>query len=103
MLERGLKHVKAHPLSLYQKAECLFHLQRYDEAFVILEDLKQLVPRESKVYLLAGKVTIVSTWRLWWASLRSPAKLSSSWPNMSYKFSSMRVIAYVCYVCIHIL
>jgi anaphase-promoting complex subunit 3 len=56
LLERALQLHPSHALCLYQKAETLFALSKYDQCRETVERLKQLVPKEPKVYLLAGKV-----------------------------------------------
>ena len=44
-------------LCKFERASILFAAERYDEALAELEELKELVPKESPVYFLLGKVS----------------------------------------------
>ena len=45
-------------LCKFERASILFAAERYDEALAELEELKELVPKESPVYFLLGKVSL---------------------------------------------
>jgi len=47
------------PLCKFHKASILFAVERYEEALEELLQLKQIVPKESLVYFLLGKVRFV--------------------------------------------
>ena len=48
-------------LCKFERASILFAAERYDEALAELEELKELVPKESPVYFLLGKVSLPIT------------------------------------------
>lgn len=48
------------PLCKFEKATIMFACERYEEALEELNDLKELVPKESPVYFLLGKVSSYS-------------------------------------------
>ncbi|KAJ4837287.1 Cell division cycle protein 27 B [Turnera subulata] len=56
MMERAISADRKNPLPIYQKANILVSLERFDEALEVLEELKEHVPRESSVYALMGKI-----------------------------------------------
>lgn len=53
--ENGL--VAMHVFSRSSRAGLLLHLERYQEALVELEELRQIAPKESLVYYLLSKVS----------------------------------------------
>ncbi|XP_020526332.1 cell division cycle protein 27 homolog B isoform X2 [Amborella trichopoda] len=56
MIDNAILADKKNPLPMFQKANILFSLGRFDEALKDLEQLKEFAPRESSVYALMGKV-----------------------------------------------
>ena len=59
-LEGALQKAPQNPLCKFERASILFSVERFDEALVELKQLKVLVPKESPVYFLMGKVCIKS-------------------------------------------
>ncbi|XP_010540977.1 PREDICTED: cell division cycle protein 27 homolog B-like isoform X2 [Tarenaya hassleriana] len=55
-MERAIQADKKNPLPMYQKANILVSLERYDEAIEVLEELKGYAPCESSVYALMGRI-----------------------------------------------
>ena len=55
-LEKAIRQDPQNPLCKFHKASILFSSDRHHEALKELEELKDLVPRESLVYFLMGKV-----------------------------------------------
>lgn len=47
---------KKNPLPMYQKANILVSIEKFDEALKVLEELKEYAPQESSVYALMGKI-----------------------------------------------
>lgn len=56
VMERAILADKKNPLPMYQKANILMSLERFDEALEVLEELKEYAPRESSVYALMGRI-----------------------------------------------
>ena len=56
MMERAIKADPMNPVPMYQKANILVSVERYDEALEVLEQLKEFAPRESSVYALMGRI-----------------------------------------------
>lgn len=56
MMEKAILADKKNPLPMYQKANILVSLERFDEALQVLEELKEYAPRESSVYALMGRI-----------------------------------------------
>lgn len=56
MMQRAIVADAKNPLPMYQKANILVSLERYDEALRVLDQLKEFAPRESSVYALMGKI-----------------------------------------------
>ncbi|XP_072962662.1 cell division cycle protein 27 homolog B-like [Typha angustifolia] len=56
MMEQAISADKKNPLPMYQKAQILLSLEKYDEALEELDQLKEYVPRESSLYALMGKI-----------------------------------------------
>ena len=56
MIEKAIFADKKNPLPMYQKANILVSLERFDEALENLEELKEYAPRESSVYALMGRI-----------------------------------------------
>ncbi|XP_023531375.1 cell division cycle protein 27 homolog B-like isoform X1 [Cucurbita pepo subsp. pepo] len=56
MMEKAILADKKNPLPMYQKANILVSLERFDEALQVLEELKEYAPRESSVYALMGNI-----------------------------------------------
>lgn len=52
---------KNDPLCKFHRASVLFGIGKLDEALEELEELKEIVPKESLVYFLIAKVTIYLT------------------------------------------
>ena len=58
-LNVALSKAPQNPLCKFEKASILFSIERFDEALVELNELKVLVPKESPVFFLMGKVSHV--------------------------------------------
>lgn len=56
MMEKSILADKKNPLPMYQKANILVSLEKFDEALEVLEELKEFSPREISVYALMGKI-----------------------------------------------
>lgn len=56
MIEKAILADPKNPLPLYQKANILLSLERYDEALMNLDQLKECAPQETSVYALMGKI-----------------------------------------------
>lgn len=56
IMERAILADKKNPLPMYQKANILMSLGRFDEALEVLEELKEYAPRESSVFALMGNI-----------------------------------------------
>lgn len=56
IMERAILADKKNPLPMYQKANILMSLGRFDEALEVLEELKEYAPRESSVFALLGNI-----------------------------------------------
>ncbi|XP_057513901.1 cell division cycle protein 27 homolog B-like isoform X2 [Actinidia eriantha] len=56
MMEKAILADKKNPLPMYQKANILVSLEKFDEALKVLEELKEYAPHESSVYALMGKI-----------------------------------------------
>jgi len=56
LLDEALALSPRNALCRYHRAHLLFAQDRHEEALAELNELKQLAPKESKVYFLAGKV-----------------------------------------------
>ncbi|KAI3902289.1 hypothetical protein MKW92_014642 [Papaver armeniacum] len=56
MIGKAIVADKKNPLPMYQKANILVSLERYDEALADLEELKEYAPRESSVYAMMGRI-----------------------------------------------
>ncbi|KAK7340772.1 hypothetical protein VNO77_21485 [Canavalia gladiata] len=56
VMEKAILADKKNPLPMYQKANVLMSLEKFDEALEVLEELKEYAPRESSVYALMGKI-----------------------------------------------
>ena len=59
-LQVALRKAPQNPLCKFERASILFSIEHYDEALVELNQLKILVPKESPVYFLMGKVRKMS-------------------------------------------
>lgn len=55
-MDKAIIADKKNPLPMYQKANILMSLERFDEALAVLEEVKEYSPRESSVYALMGKI-----------------------------------------------
>ncbi len=55
-MDIALLRAPQNPLCKFERASILFSIERFDEALVELNQLKVLVPKESPVYFLMGKV-----------------------------------------------
>ncbi|XP_074278410.1 cell division cycle protein 27 homolog B isoform X2 [Silene latifolia] len=56
MMEKAILADKKNPLPMYQKANILFSMDKYDAALEVLEELKEYAPRECSIYALMGKI-----------------------------------------------
>jgi len=56
-LKLALKLEPHNPLCMFNRASILFGIDRLDESLEALQELKKLVPKESVVYFLIGKVS----------------------------------------------
>ncbi|KAK6941605.1 hypothetical protein RJ641_026982 [Dillenia turbinata] len=56
MMDEAISADRKNPLPMYQKANILVTLEKYDEALRVLEELKEYSPRESSVYALMGRI-----------------------------------------------
>ncbi|GFY92020.1 CDC27 family protein [Actinidia rufa] len=56
MMEKAILADKKNPLPVYQKANILVSMEKFDEALKVLEELKEYAPHESSVYALMGKI-----------------------------------------------
>ncbi|KAL2959288.1 hypothetical protein AAZX31_18G259900 [Glycine max] len=56
VMEKAILADKKNPLPMYQKANILMSLEKFDEALEVLEELKEYAPRESSVYALMGRI-----------------------------------------------
>ncbi|XP_059652708.1 cell division cycle protein 27 homolog B isoform X2 [Cornus florida] len=56
MMEKAILADKKNPLPMYQKANILVSMESFDEALMVLEELKEYAPHESGVYALMGKI-----------------------------------------------
>ncbi|RRT58950.1 hypothetical protein B296_00046193 [Ensete ventricosum] len=55
-MEQAISADKQNPLPVYQKANILVSLKRYDEALKELDQLSESAPHESSIYALMGKI-----------------------------------------------
>lgn len=56
MMVQAISADRKNPLPMYQKAQILLSLERYEEALEELEHLIAFAPRESSVYALMGNI-----------------------------------------------
>ena len=56
-LKQALELEPHNPLCMFNRAIILFGIDRLDESLEVLQELKKLVPKESVVYFLIGKVS----------------------------------------------
>ncbi|KAE8038945.1 hypothetical protein FH972_011406 [Carpinus fangiana] len=56
IMEKAILADKKNPLPIYQKANILVSLEKFDEALEVLEELKEYIPRESSVFALMGNI-----------------------------------------------
>lgn len=56
IMEQAISADKQNPLPVYQKANILVSLERYDEALKELDQLSESAPHESSIYALMGKI-----------------------------------------------
>ncbi|KAJ7557246.1 hypothetical protein O6H91_05G118700 [Diphasiastrum complanatum] len=56
LMERAISADPKNPLPKYQKANILMSEENYQDALEVLEQLKEVAPRESSVYFLMGKI-----------------------------------------------
>ncbi|XP_019442777.1 PREDICTED: cell division cycle protein 27 homolog B-like [Lupinus angustifolius] len=56
IMEKAILADRKNPLPMYQKANILMSLERFDEALEVLEELKECSPSESSVYALMGNI-----------------------------------------------
>ena len=55
-LDSAIQQSPKNPLCKFERASILFSAERYEEALEELNGLKELLPKESPVYFLLGKV-----------------------------------------------
>ncbi|KAK2359694.1 Tetratricopeptide repeat (TPR) superfamily protein [Trifolium repens] len=56
VMEKAISADEKNPVPMYQKANILMSLEKFDEALEVLEELKEYAPRESSVYALMGRI-----------------------------------------------
>ncbi|KEH21848.1 cell division cycle-like protein [Medicago truncatula] len=56
VMEKAILADKKNPVPMYQKANILMSLEKFDEALEVLEELKEYAPREISVYALMGRI-----------------------------------------------
>ena len=56
-LNRAIAMDPNNPLCKFHRASIYFATERYQEALQELEELKQIIPKESLVYFIMGKVS----------------------------------------------
>lgn len=56
MLEQSILADKKNPLPKYQKENVLMSEERYHDALAVLDELKDVAPRESSIFFLMGKI-----------------------------------------------
>ncbi|XVE98099.1 hypothetical protein REPUB_Repub03eG0076200 [Reevesia pubescens] len=56
IMDRAILADRKNPLPMYQKANILMSLEKFDDALEVLEELKEYAPRESSVCALMGKI-----------------------------------------------
>lgn len=56
-LNRAISMDPKNPLCKFHRASVYFSLDKHEEALKDLEELKEIVPKESLVYFLIGKVS----------------------------------------------
>ncbi|KAK8545220.1 hypothetical protein V6N12_026058 [Hibiscus sabdariffa] len=56
MMDRAILADRKNPFPMYQKANILMSLEKFDDALEVLEELKEYAPRESGVFALMGKI-----------------------------------------------
>ncbi|CAH9055565.1 unnamed protein product [Cuscuta epithymum] len=56
VMEKAILADKKNPLPMYQKANILVSMEKFDAALEVLEELKEHAPRESSVYALMGRI-----------------------------------------------
>ena len=59
-LDRAITVDRRNPLCKFHRASILFAGDKYEEALKELDELKVIVPKESLVYFLLGKVRIAT-------------------------------------------
>ncbi|KAE8674358.1 Cell division cycle protein 27-like protein B [Hibiscus syriacus] len=56
IMDRAILADRKNPFPMYQKANILMSLEKFDDALEVLEELKESAPRESSVFALMGKI-----------------------------------------------
>ncbi|XP_038993974.1 cell division cycle protein 27 homolog B-like isoform X2 [Hibiscus syriacus] len=56
IMDRAILADRKNPFPMYQKANILMSLEKFDDALEVLEELKECAPRESSVFALMGKI-----------------------------------------------
>ncbi|VFQ68914.1 unnamed protein product [Cuscuta campestris] len=56
VMEKAIVADKKNPLPMYEKANILVSMEKFDAALEVLEELKEHAPRESSVYALMGRI-----------------------------------------------
>jgi tetratricopeptide (TPR) repeat protein len=87
-LEKAIQKDPQNPLCKFHKASILFSSERHHEALKELEELKELVPRESLVYFLMGKVGSTSRWMVF----RTSGLTVRNFPCQTLKFSKVSLV-----------
>lgn len=55
-MEKAIRADEKNPVPMYQKANILMSLEKFDEALAVLEQLNEYSPRESSVHALMGRI-----------------------------------------------
>ena len=77
-LEGALQKAPQNPLCKFERASILFSVERFDEALVELKQLKVLVPKESPVYFLMGKVSRLHAHIMFYAKFPCSSRISKA-------------------------
>lgn len=56
IMEKAIRADEKNPVPMYQKANILMSLEKFDEALAVLEELNEYSPRESSVHALMGRI-----------------------------------------------
>lgn len=56
IMDKAVLADRKNPLPMYEKGSILLSMEKFNEALKVLSQLKELVPRESSVWALMGKI-----------------------------------------------